>query len=215
MAMAKTKEEKEEVVRITPPNFQRIKLSLEGMAPLLIGRFSPISLEKMKKKHEAGSTSKKGEKKAPRDFDADFKQAAHISTEGWYGVPAGALRNSCIAACRMVDFRMTHARMSIFFEMDGTSIDGQPLIKIIGGVPEKSEMAVRNANGSCDIRVRAIWRTWKINVIVRYDADQFTSEEVVNLIARTGEQVGICQGRPFSKSSNGIGCGTFRILEGK
>jgi hypothetical protein len=46
---------------------------------------------------------------------------------------------------------------------------------------------------------------------VVYDADQFTLEDVSNLLARAGMQVGIGEGRPDSKMSAGMGWGTFRI----
>lgn len=208
------KESEKEVVRITPPNFQRLNLTLEGTAPLMQARFSAKAMQAMMAKMAAGSTAKKGAKRAARDFDDDFRQAMHISTEGWIGVPAAALRNACIDVCRMVGFKMTHAKMSIFVEADGNdSVDGQPLVKLDAGEPERTEMATRNATGVADIRIRPMWREWKLNVVVRFDADQFTSTDVVNLIARAGEQIGLGEGRPFSKMSNGMGYGTFRIAD--
>lgn len=175
-------------------------------------RFSAKAMQAMMAKMAAGSTARKGSKKDPRDFDEDFAQAQHISTEGWNGVPAPALRNACIDVCRMAGFKMTHAKMSVFIEADGfDSVDGTPLIKLDAPEPERTEMATRNATGVADIRVRPMWRQWALDVVVRYDADQFTSSDIANLIARAGEQVGIGEGRPFSKSSNGLGFGTFEI----
>jgi hypothetical protein len=211
--MTAKKDAKKELVTISPPNFQRMKLSLEGTAPLMQARFSAKAMQAMMSKMAAGSTAKKGGKKEARDFDEDFQQAMHFSEGGWVGVPAAALRNACIDVCRMVGFKMTHARMSIFIEADGIDkVDGQPLVKLVAGEPEKTEMAVRNATGVADIRVRPMWRTWRLDVVIRYDADQFTSTDVVNLVARAGEQVGIGEGRPYSKQSNGMGYGTFAIV---
>ena len=39
-----------------------------------------------------------------------------------------------------------------------------------------------------------------------------TEEDVVNLMARVGMQVGIGEGRPDSKASAGLGNGLFQIL---
>lgn len=209
-----TKSAAKEVVRISPPNFQLIKLTLEGTAPLMQAKFSAKAMQAMMSKMAAGSTAKKGSKREARDFDEDFRQAMHKSTDGWIGVPAAAIRNACIDVCRMVGFKMTHARMSVFVLADGNdSTDGQPLVRLIAGEPEKVEMAVRNATGVADIRVRPMWREWKLNITIRFDADQFTSEDIVNLVARAGEQIGIGEGRPFSKSSNGMGYGTFTISD--
>jgi hypothetical protein len=213
MATKKEKKSEAAVIRITPPNFQKIKLTLEGTSPLMQARFPAKVIQQMKAKHAAGSTAKKGSKREPRDFEEDFRQAMHISEEGWVGVPAAAFRNACIDVCRMVGYKMTHARMSIFCESDGNDIvDGQPLVKLDAPDPEPTEMAVRNATGVADIRIRPIWRKWKINVTFRYDADQFTANDVVNLVLRAGQQIGIGEGRPYSKQSNGLGYGLFLIV---
>ena len=201
-----------DVVTISPPKFERIGLRLVGTAPYMQARFSAKAMQAMKSKMEAGPTAKKGGRKDARDFDDDFRAAQHIAADGWNGVPAAALRNACIDVCRMVGFKMTHAKMSIFVEADGfDKVDGTPLVRLDAREPERVDMATRNATGVADIRVRPMWREWALNVVIRFDADQFTTSDVVNLISRAGEHVGIGEGRPFSKSSNGLGFGTFTV----
>ena len=122
---------KEEVITISAPNFQRVEVTLIGTAPYMQARFSAKAMQAMMAKMAAGSTSRKGTKRDPRDFDEDFKQAMHISTDGWVGVPAAALRNACIDVCRMCGFKMTHAKMSIFVEANGHDVvDGAPLVRL-------------------------------------------------------------------------------------
>lgn len=203
---------KDELVVIKPLNMQRVHLTLEGTAPLMQARFSAKAMQAMMAKMALGSLAKKGAPKQARDFDADYQNAMHKSSDGWVGVPAAALRRACIDVCRMAGYKMVLAKMSIFFEADGTDkVDGMPLIKLDAPEPERTEMAVRNQTGVADIRIRPMWRNWKLNVVVKFDADQFTASDVVNLISRAGEQVGIGEGRPFSKESSGMGYGTFRI----
>ena len=205
-----------DAIAISPPNFETIVLEIEGTAPLLQQAFPQKARAAMRAKMEAGSTAKKGAKRDPRNFEDDFRQAQNISEEGWNGIPAAAFRNACIDVCRMVGFKMTHARMSVFCEADGLDkVDGTPLVKLSGGKPEMNEMPGRLATGVVDIRVRPMWRKWGAKLRLRYDADQFTASDVVNLLSRAGEQVGIGEGRPFSKQSNGMGMGTFRIKEDK
>jgi hypothetical protein len=201
------------VVVVSPPKFVTIPLRLVGTAPLMQARFSAKAMQAMMAKHEAGSTANKGKgNRKARDFDEDFRGAQHISTEGWNGVPAAAIRNACIDACRMVNFKMTHAKMSIFVEADGfDKVDGMPLVRIDGKKPERVDMTTRNATGVTDIRTRPMWRQWALNVRIRFDNDQFTSEDVINLLWRAGQQVGIGEGRPYSKSSNGLGFGLFSV----
>lgn len=199
---------------VAPINLQELTLRLVGTAPLKQARFPAKAMQALKSKMEAGSTAQKGAKRKARDFDADFREAMHISTEGWVGVPAAAFRNAAIDVCRMVGFKMTHAKMSIFVLADGfDEVDGTPLIKLIAGKPEKTEEAVRNATGVVDIRIRPMWRDWEVRPTIRFDGDQFTATDVVNLMSRAGIQIGIGEGRPFSKSSNGTGHGTFEVVE--
>ena len=210
--MATKKTQEPEMIAIKPLNLQYVKLALEGTAPLMQARFSAKAMQAMMAKMAEGPTAKKGKKREARDFDEDMKNATHYSTEGWIGIPASAIRNACIDVCRVTGYKMNYAKMSIFVEADGLdSVDGAPLIKLDAGEPEQTAMAARIAMGSTDIRVRPMWRKWKLNVTLRYDADQFTASDVVNLINRAGVQIGIGEGRPYSKSSNGMGYGTFRI----
>lgn len=203
-------------VTITPPKFGFAKFVLIGTAPLVINAFSAKAREDIRKKHEAGSTSKKGKKREPKNFQELYENARHKSTEGWDGIAAPAFRCALISACRMVGFQMTRAKLSLFIVADGfDAVDGIPLVRITKGEPKYSELPVRNETGVVDIRPRPMWAPgWEAQVTVKWDADQFTSEDVANLLARVGEQVGVGEGRPDSKNSAGQGWGLFQIKEG-
>lgn len=194
---------------IPAPRFETLSFNLIGTAPYMQARFSEKARTMMRDKMEAGSVSTKGKKRTARDFDDDYKQATHFSTEGWAGIPASAFRAAAISACRLVGFKMTMAKLSLFIEADGyDALDGTPLIKI-EGEPKKSEMMVRNATGVADIRVRPLWSEWGCSLRIRFDTDQFSRLDIANLLLRVGTQVGIGEGRPDSKASNGLGFGLF------
>jgi len=200
-------------VTIPAPNFKVAEFTIKGTAPYVQNAFSKKAREQMKAKQAAGSTGKKGTKKAAKDFDACYKEAQHVSHDGWHGIPAGAFRNAMISACRTVGFKMTLAKLSVFIEADGFDAnEGTPLVKITKGEPEYCEHSVR-IQMTTDIRVRAMWREgWQAKLRVRFDADQFTVEDVANLLNRVGAQVGIGEGRPDSKTSCGMGWGMFEIV---
>ena len=202
---------KESVV-IKPANIQTVVFKIRGTAPLVQARFSGKAMQAMMTKMALGSQASKSRVKVARDFDDDLEQAKHISTEGWQGIPASAFRQAMISACRLVGFKMTLAKLSVFVKADGFDrIDGIPLIRF-EGKSERTEMAVRNATGVADIRIRPMWREWSAAVQVSYDADQFSSTDVANLMARVGLQVGIGEGRPDSRESAGLGWGTFELV---
>jgi hypothetical protein len=208
----KSRATKAEVFTIAPPDIRTIEVTIIGLTPLMICRFSQKAMEAIKAKQAKGGKAKKGEVREARDFDADFRGAHHVSTEGWNGVHASSIRNGMIDACRLVNFKMTIAKLSVFVDADGLDkVDGVPLLRIIGGAPERNEMMGRNANGGFDLRIRPMWREWKLNLRLRYDAGQFSASDTLNLLARVGAQVGIGEGRPGSRMSAGMGLGLFRI----
>lgn len=198
-------------VLIPPPDLQTVAFALTGTAPYVQLRFSQKLIDGFKAKFEEEAPSSKKKVRTKRDYQADFLGAQHVSDEGWVGVPAGAFRAAMISACRLVDFKMTLAKLSVFVHADGfDKVDGTPLVKI-EGKPELLNMIVRNANGQPDLRTRAMWKKWTITLRVQFDRKQFSGNDIANLVMRVGAQVGIGEGRPDSKSSAGMGWGTFRI----
>jgi hypothetical protein len=190
------------VIRIPAPRMRVMQVDVVGTAPLMVHCFSSDQRLVMRVKHEQGSQAKKGKTREPRDFNANFEGARHRFADGGDGFAASAIRNAAISACRLVNFKMTIAKLSIFAVEDGEDvIDATPLIRIIGPAPEVSELMVRNATGVADIRVRPMWRRWGATLKIRFDLDQFSNDDVMNLLHRIGQQVGVCEGRPDSKDS--------------
>ncbi len=187
---------------------------IRGTAPYVQGKFSATAAAAMKASQESGGQSRSKKKRDPKDFDALYEACMHKSSDGWVGMPASAFRSAMIRACKGAGFVMADAKCSIFVVADGYDAeDGTPLIKI-RGTPRKFEAPVKNANGGCDIRVRAMFDTWSATVRVRFDEDQFSAESVAALLYRAGVQVGIGHGRPFSSDSNGCGWGTWELSGG-
>lgn len=212
--MAKTEEQNGTHITIPAPKEQTAAFRIEGTTPYVQNRFGAKAKAQMHDAQAAGPQAKKGKKRDPKDFQACYEDAKHVSDEGWCGLPAPAFRAAMVDACRLCGFKMTLAKMGVFVEADGfDKDDSTPLVKITKGKPEYSEMAVRNDSGVCDLRARPLWKAgWQATVRVRFDADMFTVTDIANLLMRVGQQVGIGEGRPFSKNSCGMGWGLFRIL---
>lgn len=208
-------EEKGEAFNVTPPRMRVVKFLITGTAPLVINKFSNKAKELIRTAHKEGSASKSKKKREPKDFEAAYQGALRVSRDGWYGIHAGAFRNAMISACRLVGYQMTKAKLTAFINADGFDADdAAPLVKIINGEPHQFESMVRLPNGSPDVRVRAMFDPgWQAIVSVRFDEDQFTANDMVNLMARVGMQVGVGEGRPDSRTSTGMGWGLFDITE--
>jgi hypothetical protein len=201
------------VLSVSPPKFQYIQVKIIGSSIYCQNKFGKKALEQMRQQQVAGSTAKTTKTRVAKDFDQQFEDAKHISTEGWCGIPAAAFRTAMIDACRTAGVVMTRAKLAVFVVEDGyDATTDEPLIKITKGEPYKTEKPVRNESGVVDIRARPTWdRGWEAIVTIRFDADMIGATDIINLLVRVGLQVGIGEGRPSSKKSNGLGWGLFDV----
>lgn len=200
------------VINITPPKFQILTVRIRGTAALVQHAFGAKAAALMKEAQEAGDTGRNARKKEPKDFQALYEEAKHVSTEGWLGIPSNAFRCALVDACKIVGFPMTKAKLAIYVRGEGIDkVQGTPLVRIYGE-PEYFESAVRLQTGVADIRARPMFKQWECNLRIDFDSGMFTTEQVVNLLMRAGMQVGVQEGRPNSPDSCGMGWGTFEIV---
>lgn len=197
-------------IEISPPNFGLVGVRIEGSAPLLISKFS----EKSKKQIERTQTSenKTSKRREPKDYAAEMNAARYLSADGWDGLPCRAIRAAMIAACRTVSgLTMTAAKGAFFIVPQGRDhTEDAPLVKIHGKVMHDIRPA-RNSNGGTDMRNRPRYDNWWCEFDIQYDADMLSAQDVVNLLARAGMQVGLCELRPQSKMSTGGEYGLFLV----
>lgn len=201
-------------VTIKPPNFGEAAFQVRGIAPLVIHRFSAKTKQQMKQKMETGKAASSKRNREAKLTDDLYEESRYRSPEGWDGFNASAIRAAMISACRLVGFKMTLAKLAVFVEADGVDATEPqiPLIRI-HGKPTKQEDMARVETGQPYVTVRAAYHDWTATIRIRFDMDQFTAEDVSNLISRVGLQVGIGEGRPDSKNSAGMGWGLFKVME--
>jgi hypothetical protein len=210
--MATAVQNEKQTVTIKPPNFGRAEFAIHGTAPLVIHRFSAKTKNEMKLKMETGKAAGSRKNREAKDSEETYNAARYRSADGWDGFHASSVRNAMISACRLVGFKMTLAKLSIFVEADGWDV-AEPQIPLvrIHGKPTRQEDMARVATGDPYVTIRAAYNPWKAKIKIRWDADQFTLADITNLLARVGAQVGIGEGRPDSKNSAGMGWGLFDI----
>lgn len=197
-------------IAITAPDFGILELIIRGTAPLVIERFSKKA--EIMAKMAQGSVAKGKKERSARDYERDAEEARYRSIDGnWEGINAAAFRAGMISACRLVGFKMTLAKLSTFVEPDGfDAADGLPLVRIYGE-SQTFTAHTRNATGVVDVRSRPQYRDWAAKLRIKFDREQFSATDVLNLVSRVGAQVGIGAGRPDSKASAGCGWGTFAV----
>ena len=212
VAMATSNAEQTKSVTIPAPKFGNAVFGIQGTEVLVIHRFSKKAKEEIRQKMAGGKAAASKRNREAKNFDDAYEQSRYKSKDGWDGLHAGSIRNAMISACRLVNFKMTLAKLSIFVQADGyDAIEPQvPLVRIYGK-PVKQEDIARVEGGAPYVTVRAAYHDWKAKVRIRWDEDQFTIEDVTNLLSRVGQQVGLGEGRPDSKNSAGMGWGLFEV----
>jgi hypothetical protein len=208
-----------ESVVIFPPNMIELRLKIEGTAPLVMNAFPEKATRQLMSDMTTPANKRRTKKeREPRDFAAEFEAAQHRALDGgWVGIPCNGFRSCAIHGCRLVrGVHMTTAKQALFMKADGwDNRDGQGLVRLESPEPpEMKILPVRNKSGMksvVDLRSRPMWRQWGAIITIHYDGDFIAAEHVINLFNRGGMQVGICEGRPGSPNSFGMGWGTFQI----
>jgi hypothetical protein len=203
---------KPRAITIPPPRFEEAIFEIVGSKILVIHRMSEKLKKQFEKKQELGRAGNNRKDRAPKSSQQSFNESRYRSVAGWDGFQASAIRNALISACRLCGYKMTLAKMSIFAIADGQDRD-EPQIDLIRifGTPKIQKDMARVATGEPYVTVRASYSNWRAKVRLRWDAEQFTAEDISNLLMRVGQQVGIGEGRPDSKNSAGMGWGLFNV----
>lgn len=197
---------------IKPPNLAIASFKMVGTAPYVQNRFSSENRDKMLAQQKEGSGTKRTRRaKPPKDFQKVYEGSMHLSQDGWPGIPASGIRAAMIEACRLTEFDMIRAKMCIRIIADGLDRENmEPLVRI-EGKPRMFIDRVKIGINSTDLAARAMFEAWSAKVSIEWDADVFSPQDILNLLARAGWQVGIGAGRPLSKMSAGTGKGTWKV----
>jgi hypothetical protein len=199
---------------IKPVNFKTVKFDVVGDDPMVMNRMGKKGREGLDAIATRSATEGKSQraKKVARDFDAEFKDAQHRSTEGWVGIAAMGVKHGMVNVCVISDFYKSRAKMLLFVEPDGYSEYAVPLFRITKGTPKRYEDVGRVKSGGMMVNVRAMFAPgWEATVTIKYDADALSLDDVANLLNRAGQQCGIGEGRPSSRDSVGCGWGRYKI----
>lgn len=185
--------EAEEAVRLARPNVRTISINITGDSPLIVNRFSEESKSDIQKAQNGAAK----EKRSPRKPDEEFKRSMYSDEKGNHFLPAACFKNAAVAACTFIDdLFKTEARGAFFVLGD--------MVKLDCSDPEMRADRVVLKKTTTTIAYRAMYRDWKCKLLVKYDANFLSAEQVVNLFARAGFSVGVGQWRPEKNGAFGL-----------
>jgi hypothetical protein len=199
-------------IKVDAPNMATATFEIIGTSPLVVHRFSAKAKAEMINKMVNPPKPGSKVKRKPLDQEANYNEARYISPEGWDGFNAAAVRNALISACRLTGVKMTIAKLSIFVHRDGVDKD-EPhynLVRIYGE-RKRFDAIGRLDSGAPNPVSRPSYFPWRSKLRITFDQDQFTIQDIANLLKRVGMQIGLCEGRHDSKNSAGQGWGCFDL----
>lgn len=182
----------------TPPivlpklNIQRMRIRLVGDSPLICHAWSKKAkgqlLDKQMKRAKPAKEAK--------DPDEDFRESLYPFPGGGYGFPSVAFKAAAVDACSHVE-GVTKVEARGAFHIDGE------LVKL-EGKPEKREDMVRIGMGVADIRFRGMFPKWTCDLIVRFNVNTLSPEQIINLFNTAGFAIGVGEWRPQKDGSFGM-----------
>lgn len=176
--------------KLRPINVGCFRFRINSISPLVMHKWSEKAKRMMEEKH-AGRKTRARDK---RDVDKECDDAAHMTTEGEYGFPAGAFKKCLInAAHKDIGIEKTLVKKAIFIRCSDTE-NVVALIEYDG--PYCRQDVVRVGNGGTDLRYRPEFRDWGAEIECDVDQDLLTPEDLVNLINRAGFGIGLLEMRP-------------------
>jgi len=204
--MAKPKETASAERRITIPpiNKKRIQITLVADSSLVTHKWSDKAKREMLDKQMKKAKQAKEAKDPWKDFCESMywltKKPADPKPEdikkAKFGFPAVAFKSAAVTACtQTANITKVMARQAFHVVGDLVEIQGPP--------PEMREDMVRIGNGVADVRYRGEFLKWKVTLVVEYNANVISAEQVINLFNLAGFGVGIGEGRPEKDQDRG------------
>ena len=185
---------------INPPNFQQVKLKVTGLTPLIQNKMKESILKDMEDVRTG--KAKKSTRKAV-DPKKEYLKSSYIQDDGSFGFPASAFKQCAVRAGKGLGLAMTDTR-TLFFVLPNAP-DGECVaIKSKKPLLRKDPVNVKTGK---DLRFRPEFRNWKADLLVKFDADRITIEQIANLLNHGGQTVGVGEWRP---EKNGT-FGTFQV----
>jgi hypothetical protein len=220
-------------VSIPAPNIKLMTVNVQSTAPILYHKWDQKAIQQMEDK-QAGKA--KSMVRQARNPDQDYFGSFYLNAEGAISIPARNIKQATVGSVRnLTGVTMALVRGALFILGDkdgyipllykGKEIKLSKTVKkfkegtapserVIGFDPKypaniyMCRDMVTVGMGGTDIRYRGQVNDWELKLLVRYNADVLSAEQVLNLIHHGGFSCGVGEWRP---EKNGD-FGTYTLL---
>lgn len=201
------KKQEEAVVTIKPLDIKVVPIKIVGDTPLIVHAWSEKAKKMMLDAQTKATKTKAKEARNPMDEfinsmywltpvpesteDAFIKA---INNGAKWGFPVGAIKQAANSAAYRLGWVKNQMELRGAYFLKTEYGD---MARIESDAPEMREDMVRIGMGSADLRYRAEYKNWMMNMVLQYNASgNLTIEQIVNCVNAGGYSVGIGEWRP-------------------
>lgn len=206
------------VIEIKPVKIVRVPITIVGDSPLIVHAWSEKAKRMMLEMQMKVAKTKKA--RDVRDPFAEYIDSMYWLTEkpseatpeafeqalangAKFGFPVTGIKQAAISAAYRSGSTKDMASMRGVFFINGT--DSSEYGTIQCDRPDIREDMVKIGMGTADLRYRAEFKNWKMQVMLTYnDNGVYTLEHIVNAINLGGFMCGIGEWRPERDGQNGM-----------
>ena len=190
------KEKKNIVIKPIEKNILVLKIrALEG-STLIVHRLDPKTVEDFTIR-ETG----KPEIKKFRDFDKEYESCFHYTHDGKYGFPVAGIRGAILYVAVSLKIPRAHIKRSVrILGVLGDDIAELKYEKLNRRVDNPRRSGI---SGTPDIRHRPEFFGWSMVILIEYEPNLISPDQVINLVNRAGSGSGLGEWRPSSPKSPG------------
>lgn len=190
-------------------DIQLMEVTLIGDSPLIVHAWS------MKAKREMLDKQMKKAKgaKAAKNPVEDFQASLYKLPDGGFGFPSVAFKAAAVTACTSVaGITKVAARQAFHILGEDIDVQGayegvkmrQNLVRVEGSEARMREDMVRVGTGTADLRYRGEFWPWYAKVLVRYNGNVLSAEQILNLLNTAGFSVGVGEWRSERDGQSGM-----------
>lgn len=162
---------------------RKITVRIVGDSPLITHAWSHKAKQQMLDKQMKKGT----QAKAAKDPEQDYEDSIYRLPDGGCGFPSVGVKACAIRGAKGLGMVMSDTRAAFHVEGDLLTIKGDPQMR---------EDMVRVGMGTADIRYRAEFPTWHIDLPITYNARIVSAEQIVAMLDAGGFGTGIGEWRP-------------------
>lgn len=192
------------IVGLKPLKVGTMKVTIRGLAPLIVHAWGKKALEEMLTSQQMTKEEKKKakEKRKAKDPKSDFEEARYI-IDGRHSFPTIAVKKAMVDAGYILGISRAVTRQAVFIVGDYFEIKHAACV-----MREDTVRVGPFGNRQADLRYRPEYQGWSADLEFRFRYDMIDQEQLIALLQNAGFSVGLGEWRPQKDGQ----FGTFEVV---